>query len=404
MGIRKPGQFYTILIIGVEMYHAPLFNFIQFQYFPFHLQVSVVMRLILLKLCYMIRGFFILLMIATAGFTCKKNKSNAPVTPPPPTVPAQFNLNSTLVTPNATREATALYSFLRDNYGKKILSGVMTLNSFDETNWLKTNTGKEPAIVGLDFMHSGRGYTWYDDKQPIKDAKAYWEKNGIPVFAWHWRDPLRTTEAFYTKNSSKPDGTSFDISKINDPASAEYKAMVSDIDFVAGMLKELQTQNVPVIWRPLHEAAGGWFWWGAKGAEPCKKLYQLMYDRMVNFHGLKNLIWVWTREPNDDSWYPGDNIVDIVGRDIYKTGDHSSQITEFNAMNTLYGTKKMITLSEVGSIPDVDNLINDAAAWSWFMPWYGSYTREGTHNPLELWKKMFAHAYVITLDEMPSLK
>jgi mannan endo-1,4-beta-mannosidase len=316
----------------------------------------------------------------------------------------RFSINPALVTPGATKEASALYNFLRENYGKKILSGVMTLNSFDETAWLKTNTGKEPAIIGLDFMHSGRGYTWYDDKQPIKDAKAYWDKNGIPVFVWHWRDPLKTTEEFYTRNSGKPDGTTFDVSKIDDPASAEYKGMVRDIDFVSGMLKELQVQNVPIIWRPLHEAAGTWFWWGAKGAEPCKKLYRLMYDRMVHFHGLKNLIWVWTREPNDNAWYPGDDVVDIVGRDVYKNGDHSSQLTEFNAMNTLYGGKKMVALSEVGSIPDVDNLVKDAAAWSWFMPWYGEYTRTSTHNSLDLWKKMFAHPYVITLDEMPSMK
>jgi mannan endo-1,4-beta-mannosidase len=180
--------------------------------------------------------------------------------------------------------------------------------------------------------------------------------------------------------------------------------MISDIDFVAGQLKKLQAQNVPVIWRPLHEAAGGWFWWGAKGAQPCKKLYQVMFDRMVNYHGLHNLIWVWTREPNDDAWYPGDQYVDIVGRDLYKQGDHSSQINEFNALNTLYGTKKMITLSECGSMPDVDNLTADGAAWSWFMPWYGDYTRKATNNSLDLWKKMFASSYVITLDEMPSLK
>ncbi|MES2649821.1 MAG: glycosyl hydrolase [Bacteroidota bacterium] len=341
--------------------------------------------------------------------SCKKaSGSDDPVvTPPPPPPPpavVRFDINPTLVTVNATKEAVAVYDFLKNNYGKKILSGAMTLSSFDETDWLKANTGKEPAIVGVDFMHSGRNYNWYDDKQPIKDAKAYWLKNGIPVMLWHWRDPSKTTEEFYTKNSSKPNGTSFDISKINDAASSEYKAMISDIDYVSGMLKELQEQNVPVIWRPLHEAAGGWFWWGAKGAEPCKKLYQLMYDRMVNYHGLKNLIWVWTREPNDEAWYPGDNIVDLVGRDIYKTGDHSSQLTEFNNMNILYSKKKMITLSECGSIPDPENLVKDAAAWSWFMPWYGDYTRNATHNSLDLWKKLFASPYVITLDEMPSLK
>ena len=326
------------------------------------------------------------------------------VVPPPVVVVNPFNINTTLVTPGATYEANALYQFLRNNYGKKIISGVMTLDSFDGTKWLKDNTGKEPAIIGLDFMHCNRNYSWYDNKQPIKDAKTYWDRNGIPVLIWHWRDPSRVTQEFYTKNSSKPTGTAFDISKINDPTSDEYKAMISDIDFVSELLKELQDQKVPVIWRPLHEAAGGWFWWGAKGAAPCKKLYQIMYDRMVNFHGLKNLIWVWTREPNDGAWYPGDDMVDMVGRDIYKDGDHSSQITEFNAMNTLYGTKKMVTISESGSFPDVDNLVKDKAAWSWFMPWYGSYTRESKYNSLDLWKKMFAHDYVITLDEMQSLK
>lgn len=316
----------------------------------------------------------------------------------------RFDLNQTLVTPNPTPEAKALYDFLLDNYSEKIISGVMTLSSMDEVNWLKQNTGKEPALVGLDFMHSGRGYTWYNDKEPIDDAKAWYNRNGIPAIMWHWRDPSRKTEEFYTENQSKPDGTAFDISKISDVNSEEYKAMLADIDFTAGMLKELQDQHVPLIWRPLHEAAGGWFWWGAKGPEPLKALWHLMYDRMVNYHGLTNLIWVWTREPNDDAWYPGDAYVDIVGRDIYKDGDHGSQTLEFSDMNNRYGGKKMLSLSETGSFPDVDNLISDGAAWSWFMPWYGGYTRDSKYNSLDLWKKMFANEYVITLDEMPELR
>lgn len=354
----------------------------------------------------MINNKFPVLILAAVFslLSCSKDAA-APVeqpisstTPPATTVPPASTINATLVTPGATYEANAVYQFLRDNYQKKIVSGVMTLNSFDETKWLKDNTGKEPAIVGLDFMHCNRNYTWYNNKEPINDAKTWWDKKGIPVFVWHWRDPSRLTEEFYK------DKTGFDISKVNDPASPEYKAMLSDIDYVSGLLKELQAQNVPVIWRPLHEAAGGWFWWGAKGAAPCKKLYQVMYDRMVNYHGLKNLIWVWTREPNDEAWYPGDEYVDMVGRDIYKKGDHASQIAEYTAMSTLYGNKKMVTVSECGSIPDVDNLIKDKAGWMWFMPWYGDYTRKVENNPLDLWKKMFASDYVITLDEMPSLK
>lgn len=316
----------------------------------------------------------------------------------PARVSSHDHISKDLVTPSPSDGARRLYQFLYDNYGRRIISGVMTLNSFDETEWLRTNTGKEPALVGLDFMHSGRGYNWYNDRQPIIDAKAYYERNGIPAMCWHWRDPLRNTEEFYTNQ------TTFDVSKIFDETSAEYAAMIADIDFISGLLKELRDDNVPVIWRPLHEAAGGWFWWGAKGPEACKKLYQVMFDRMVNHHGLNNLIWVWTSEPNDTQWYPGDNCVDIVGRDLYKDGVHTSHIDEWSTLDSRFGSKKIITMSECGSFPDPDNLSEDNASWSWFMPWYGQFVRNGTYNSLSLWKKTMAHEFVITLDEMPDLK
>ncbi len=310
----------------------------------------------------------------------------------------RFNINKVPVTPDPTDHAAKLYKFLYDNYGRKIISGAMTLNSMDEINWLKLNTGKQPALIGLDFMHCGRGYSWYNDEQPIIDAKNYYAKNGIPAFTWHWRDPSRKTEAFYTKD------TDFDISKINDESSPEYKAIIQDIDYISGLLKKLQDEGVPALFRPLHEASGGWFWWGAKGPEPCKKLYRLIYDRMVNHNGLKNLIWVWTSQQNDTIWYPGDDVVDILGRDIYKDGDHSSQKLEFNQLNKDVNGKKMITLSECGSFPDPDELVQDEVPWSYFMPWYGNFIRDSKYNSLDLWKKAFDHDYVITLDEMPDLK
>ncbi len=314
----------------------------------------------------------------------------------------RFNTNTELVNPDASREAKALYKFLYDNYGEKIISGVMTLQPFDMTNWLKERTGKEPAILGLDLMHTNRNYNWYNDNEPIENAKTWYERNGIPIMAWHWRDPSRQTESFYRSHNSEPT-TNFDIGKIFEPASSEYQAMINDIDATALLLKKLADDNVPLLWRPLHEAAGGWFWWG-KDPESCKELYRILYDRLVNIHKLNNLIWVWTREPNDDDWYPGDEYVDIVGMDIYRTGDHSSYILDFNISNETYDRKKIIALSECGSFPDVDNLIKDKAAWSWFMPWYGGFTTDPTFNTIELWQKMFDSEYVITLDEMPDLK
>lgn len=308
----------------------------------------------------------------------------------------RFSINKTLVTPNPTDEAKRLYQFLYDNYNKKIISGVSEVG---EADWLKSNTGKSPALVGLDYLFCNRGYTsWYDENTPFNQGKAWADKKGIVNFHWHWRDPSRKTEAFYTSD------TGFDITKIFDETSDEYKAMIADIDYTSGQLKRFQDAGIPIIWRPLHEAAGGWFWWGAKGPEACKKLWQVMFDRMVNVNGVHNLIWVWTREPNDDAWYPGDEYVDIVGRDIYREGDHSSQILEFNDMTVRYGGKKMVTISECGSFPDVDNLIKDEAGWSWMMVWNGGFVRDAKNNSIDLWKKFLTSDYVYTLDEMPDIK
>jgi mannan endo-1,4-beta-mannosidase len=131
-----------------------------------------------------------------------------------------------------------------------------------------------------------------------------------------------------------------------------------------------------------------------------------MFDRMVNYHGLKNMIWVWTTDTKSDNldWYPGDAYVDILGVDIYaEKGDLSSQILQFNKVRDDFKGKKMVALSENGIIPKVDNLIEDKAYWSWFMVWYGDFVEDGIKNSLISWQNVMNHEYVVTLDEMPLL-
>ena len=45
-----------------------------------------------------------------------------------------------------------------------------------------------------------------------------------------------------------------------------------------------------------------------------------MYDRLTDYHGLHNLIWEYTSTGVNDefmAWYPGDDVVDMIGADIY---------------------------------------------------------------------------------------
>jgi len=342
----------------------------------------------------------------------------------------QFNLDKNLVNPNANAATKKMFAFMQENFQKKIISGVMTeavlngnnavaLNNQEDVKFIRDNSGnKTPALVGFDFMHgTGKEYNdanggWFKQytEATLTLAKELYQRGGIPAFCWHWRDPLKNTKGFYAPGKGS-DETTFDLttSCTNssctawNTSSTAYIKMVEDIDKVAGYLKDLQTAGVPVLWRPVHEASGGWFWWGAKGAAPLKLLYKLIYDRMTNYHNLNNLIWVWTSEGADYSWYPGDEYADIIGRDYYynpqSTVNHASLIGEFNKLKNLFGTRKMIALSENGSVPYPANLIQDGADWSYFMTWYGSFVKQ--NNNASDWNTVMNHDYVITLEKMP---
>lgn len=332
-------------------------------------------------------------------------------------------VSSSLVTKDATEGAVKLYNFLKENYGSKTISGVQT---GDMTGSLKTQldvkavydkSGKYPALVGLDLLmatghQSDESWFMSYTENSIKIAEELWKEGGIPAFTWHWK--VGKDSVFYTKD------TNFDFTKgflsgttTWDTSSETYKLLVADIDKISKHFQRLQTQGIAAIWRPIHEAAGGWFWWGSKGAEAYKALYALVYDRMVNTNGLKNLIWVWNieRDPAigydykalNGAWYPGDEYVDIIGVDIYNSAfDYNSNVNSYNKIVSEMGTDKIIALTENGPIVTPDNMEKDKAVWSWWMPWYetwdGGFVSQTSD---EVWKTTMADERIITLDEMP---
>ncbi|MBP7152251.1 MAG: Ig-like domain-containing protein [Paludibacteraceae bacterium] len=326
--------------------------------------------------------------------------------------PTEIRLTFTTYTPPArtfSSEAQNVMNFLKQIYAKKTLSGTMANVNWntDEADWVYAQTGKYPALNCFDFIHHVFSPSNWIDYSNTSVVENWWKAGGLVAAMWHWNVPANSgisdQYAFYY--GSKSDQTLFDVSKISDENSEEYRLMIKDIDIISGYLNVLKSKGIPVIWRPLHEAAGGWFWWGAKGAAPFKSLWKLMFERMTHYHHLDNLIWVWTSEGNDADWYPGDEYVDIVGRDLYPTTNiHDSQLTEFNKVKAIISNRKMIALSECGGIPDPDSMFRKGDTWLWFMPWYGSHTRDDSHNGAAYWQTVMNNFYVITRDQMPDLK
>ena len=326
------------------------------------------------------------------------------------------NISTSPVDANSTASAKTMYSFLYNNFGKKTISGMMTgdmssangdVRAHDDIAAVYAASGKYPALVGFDFMNatglsSDESWSKQYTNATVTLAQDTYQRGGLPAYTWHWRDPSKSTGEFYTEKCDFKITDAMYSSGNWNTSSTAYKAIIRDIDIIADYFLSLQQKGVACIFRPLHEASGGWFWWGRSGAAPFVKLYHLVFDRMVKTKGVHNLIWVWNAGADDNDWDPGESYYDVVSADIYNNAlDYSSNYATFDKLKTLTNGKKIIALSENGPIPDIDKEFNEDAVWSWWMPWYntwsGNYVSQTSNAE---WKKCMNDSRVVTLEDL----
>ncbi|MBQ8296863.1 MAG: glycoside hydrolase [Ruminococcus sp.] len=337
--------------------------------------------------------------------------------------------NNTLSDKQATKETQSLMNYLADTYGNHIISGQQELYGQageTEFEYIYNLSGEYPAIRGFDYMNWTQGVNWDDG---TNDRIINWvnNKNGIATVAWHWFVPLDMANydigdtltydgvAFYNKKGSADKYTTFSPAKAVQEGTEENEFINKDIEMIAKALQELQDNNIPVIFRPLHEAegsssldgSGSWFWWGNDGAEAYVDLWHYLYDKLTNEYGLHNLIWEWNSYTYDTSsaWYPGDDYVDLVAYDKYNASgspNESSISGTFYSLVEMYEGKKMVAMAENDTIPSLDNLITDQAKWLYFCPWYAEYITSSTYNNPDTVTELYQSDYVITLDELPA--
>ena len=121
-----------------------------------------------------------------------------------------------------------------------------------------------------------------------------------------------------------------------------------------------------------------------------------MFERFTQTHGLHNLVWVYTADPDHADWYPGDDVVDIVSADIYEpTG--STMDSTWEKFRAAYEGKKLIALSETGALPVPDAVRSYKTAWSWFNTWdvtKYNITKQNVHD-------VYNDPMTLTLDDLP---
>ncbi|MGH7491513.1 MAG: glycoside hydrolase family 26 protein [bacterium] len=307
------------------------------------------------------------------------------------------------VTPNPSPEAVNLLQYIYSISGRHTLAGQHCVPLVGSTRLAGTHrqTNHYPVVFGQDFGFSPPG-TWdgINFRQQIVDEAIRRHDEGfIITLMWHAVRPV-DEEPVTFRESIQGKLTDEELQNLITPGTELNERWKAQVDVIAWHLKQLRNASVPVLWRPYHEMNGGWFWWGKKGGDTgYKKLYRMLFERLVRFHGLNNLIWVFnTNEVKDnvdphEAYYPGDEFVDILATDVYTQGFDSLNYAQ---LLNLAGDRP-IALGEVGRTPALE-ILRKQPRWTWFMVWGDP---EGLGREREAFLNLYGSEEVLTLQELP---
>lgn len=295
-----------------------------------------------------------------------------------------------------TNEKTMeVWNYLRSVYGKQVITCQQMMgNECYEDLVFYNATNDLTAMKGYDFIFCTGSYHSDD----MIDEAIEWSKEsgGLCAFTWHWNVPKDIDNpeggyAFYTNEI-----TNFSQVNAVTPGTKEYETVIHDIDLIATKIQRMESEGVTILFRPLHEASGAWFWWGLQGRDSAtnevfQKLWYMIYDRLENYHKLTNIIWVWNGQNPHTAIHP--NAFDIEGIDRYYDQEDISAEALSTYYEKCYGelagydkycaelagmdsTGKMMALTECGYIPDPDGIKAANTMWLYYMVWNGDFIYE----------------------------
>ncbi len=237
----------------------------------------------------------------------------------------------------------------------------------DNRSDVKEVCGDYPAVMGFDLGDLELGKSKNLDGVPFDRMRTeiikQHERGGIVTLSWHPNNPVTGKNAW--------DFSGDVVSKIlpGGKLNAMFNVWLLKAARFINSLTTSKGEKVPVIFRPWHEMSGGWFWWGDGRctAEQYKQLYRYTYKFMAR-QRCTNLVWAYSPNLADqtetvehyDKFYPGDDVVDLLGIDIYQREPNNAQYqgwlrSELDVVKKVgESRKKLIALTETGynNVPD----------------------------------------------------
>lgn len=275
-------------------------------------------------------------------------------------------------------------------YQKKVLAGY---NVYVHTPDDYEQTGKQAAVWGRDIRWLG---------EPEKIAEHALRNRYILTLHWHWHFD---EDSAWTRKRKTP----VDVGRIVTPGTAEHQQAIAEMNAAADKLQVFEDAGVPILWRPLHEIDGGWFWWTDKeNPENTAQLWRMMYDHFTQKRKLDNLIWVYSAGVGKKTLefrkacYPGDAYVDISGIDIYGVDFQSAdpKYLEYHEAMSKVSPNKILACGECDAIPVPDLMQRGKLpTWLYAMPWWGAPSHR---RPADWALHAMRHDFIVTLDELPA--
>lgn len=314
--------------------------------------------------------------------------------PVAPSLPAAEPSPSAL----AHQRARAVLAYLKSIRGKAIVAGIHNREPNQEpsrqTDRITALTGRHPALWSGDFLFSAADVSnrW----TLIRECRRQWEQGSIVQLLAHVAPPNQPEVCRWRGGIQ---------SRLSDD---QWRDLVTDggtlnrawkerLDGYAVYLRYLQTNGVPVLFRPLHEMNQGRFWWGGRpGPDGTARLYRLTHDHLTRTRGLTNLLWVWDMQDlsRDFADYnPGADYWDIFAFDIYNEG---FQREWYDLIRPLVGDKPM-GIGECERLPSL-RLLAEQPDWCFFMSWAElTFSR----NPPERITALYHATNVVTRERLP---
>ena len=295
--------------------------------------------------------------------------------------------------PKLNATARKVLDYLESVYQKAMLCGY---NVYVHTPDDYEQTGRQAAVWGRDIRWLGK-----KPGEVVQHAKRH---GYLLTLHWHWA--FDGDSAWQGKRRKK-----VDVARLVTPGTPEHGQVMKELAKAADTLGAFEDADVPVLWRPLHEIDGGWFWWTDK-KDPANtaKLWRMMFDYFTRERKLDNLIWVYSAGVGKTKtleyrkgFYPGAKYVDISGIDVYGV-DFRKDVEQYWAYYNVMAKVspgKMLALGECDAVPDpVKTQAGKLPKWLYALPWWGTPSRR---RPVDWALRTMRHEFVVTLDEMPAL-